>query len=112
MLLIKGWLNDEFEKEPLAMEWHLGESVPPMSRVVSFQADGDELSLFIDAMHISQNGRFGIAHSKLRGFFRTTVVLCPYCGHTYIDPLDSEKHGYEICKPPEKIYIPSAHPKD
>lgn len=73
MLLIKGWLNDEFEQEPLQMEWHIGEPVPPMARVVKFQADGDELNLLVDAMHISHGERVGIAYTKLRGFFKPEV---------------------------------------
>lgn len=57
-LLIKGWCNDEFERELGTYEWHIGESVPNLARVVEFKADGDELNLFIQAMAISHSGRF------------------------------------------------------
>lgn len=37
-------------------EWHVGEPVPEVGRVVTFQADGDELELILKAME-GRNGR-------------------------------------------------------
>jgi hypothetical protein len=38
-------------------EWHFGEPVPPMpSRVVTFQADGDELDMILSAMKPNVSG--------------------------------------------------------
>ncbi len=78
-LIIEGWLNEEFEKETRRIEWHLGEPLPNFSHVVKFQADGDELNLFIQAMHLSQDYRGGIRYTKTRGFY-PAVPTCPRCG--------------------------------
>lgn len=50
-------------------EWHVGEPVPRhLGRVVTFQADGDELDLFIDAMHASRGEANGICWDKGHSF--------------------------------------------
>lgn len=68
-LLIYGWANEEFEREPGVFQWHLGEPVPNMSRVVEFKADGDELNLFVNAMEASRRAMpSGIYYSKGMGF--------------------------------------------
>jgi len=62
MLAIKvsgGWRN-----------WWIGNSMPEdIGRVVTFQADGDELKLFLDAMYISAGVHPTVDHTKRRGFF-------------------------------------------
>jgi hypothetical protein len=39
-----------------------------MDRVVEFQADGDELDLFIQAMRLSGQTVRGVRHTKEQGF--------------------------------------------
>ena len=53
--------------------WHLGNEIPEFvedERVVTFQADGDELNLFLQAMAATREPLRGsrIGYSKLGGF--------------------------------------------
>jgi hypothetical protein len=56
------------------MEWHIGESFPyeELGRVVSFQADGDELRLFLDAMVASAGEHPHVDYRKMEGFTAKT----------------------------------------
>ena len=38
------------EKGKAEIGWHVGEPVPSLGRVVTFQADGDELDMIVDRM--------------------------------------------------------------
>lgn len=60
------YINDRYQ-------WHIGEPIPSNvehKRVVMFQADGDELNLFLNAMAASAAPLRGsnIGYSKLKGF--------------------------------------------
>ncbi len=61
---------EEFNKlfGKIRWEWHLGERVPDMSRVVNFQADGDELNLFVQAMQASRGEHPNVDYQKQTGF--------------------------------------------
>jgi hypothetical protein len=48
--------------------WHIGEPVPEVGRVVTFQADGDELNLFLDAMLASRGEHPRVDYQKMAGF--------------------------------------------
>lgn len=50
--------------------WHIGEPIPAeaKTRVVTFQADGDELNLFLDAMKASRGEANEICWEKGRSF--------------------------------------------
>lgn len=54
----------------ITQEWHVGEPIPSGAneRVVTFQADGDELDLFCDAMLASHLGANGIRWDKGKSF--------------------------------------------
>jgi len=49
-------------------QWHIGEAFPELDRVVTFQADGDELNLFIDAMVASKGTHPNVDYTKMGGF--------------------------------------------
>jgi hypothetical protein len=61
---------EEFNKMfgKIRYEWHIGERVPDMSRVVNFQADGDELNLFVQAMQASRGEHPRVDYQKMTGF--------------------------------------------
>lgn len=63
MLLVKD-SDGEFVKE-----WHLGEFIPDMGRVVTIRVDGDELNLLMQAMWLTANTLDGITYSKRQGFY-------------------------------------------
>lgn len=48
--------------------WWLGMPVPDVGRVVEFQADGDELNLFLAAMEATRRPVRGVVYTKLGGF--------------------------------------------
>jgi len=48
LYLISGWANNE---ELGGIEWHVGEALPEIiGRVITFQADGDELECIVNAL--------------------------------------------------------------
>ena len=50
-------------------EWHLSEPIPDnLGQVVTFQADGDELNLFLDAMAASRGDVPAVDYTKMGGF--------------------------------------------
>lgn len=57
-----------FKMEDHSYEWHIGEELPKLGRVVRFMADGDELNLLIAAMELSRADYKGIRYTKFRGF--------------------------------------------
>ncbi len=69
MLILRHWTKDKNPYADRYFEWHLGEKFPAdLGRVVEFQVDGDELTLFIQAMHATRNPVQGISYSKQGGF--------------------------------------------
>lgn len=61
-------------------EWHIGEPVPEnLGRVVTFQADGDELNLFLDAIVASRGEHPRVEYRKTLGFTSKQM-------HTLEDP--------------------------
>lgn len=55
------------------INWWIGMAIPQVvenERVVTFQADGDELALFLDAMNISAGKHPTVTHTKQDGFSR------------------------------------------
>lgn len=67
LVILKGGLNDEREEER-NWEWHLGEPLSNFAQVVTFQADGDELRLFIEAMQAAAGSHPSLEYSKRSGF--------------------------------------------
>jgi hypothetical protein len=71
-LLIKYDEDTKYGRTPEGRwkEWHVGEPIPEqyISRVLIFQADGDELNLFLDAMHASRGEANGICWEKGKSF--------------------------------------------
>lgn len=59
-------------------EWHIGEPIPEdIGRVVTFQADGDELNLFLDAMVASRGEHPRVDYRKMEGFTAKQPVNPP-----------------------------------
>lgn len=72
MLAIK--VKDKKSGYEFWYEWHIGEPLPEdLGRVVTFQADGDELNLFLDAMAISAGEHGTVDHTKRTGFFPKVI---------------------------------------
>jgi hypothetical protein len=61
MLMYRNSPNDRWKA------WHLGGGVPRFSRVVEFQADGDELNMIANVMAASTRGLDGVAYVKGSG---------------------------------------------
>ena len=53
--------------------WHIGDPVPKVGRVVEFQADGDELELFLSAMKSRLVSNFSFGYSS----------ICLICGFVH-----------------------------